>query len=140
MSAQPWRTATAALAVLSAFLLGLQVAGGSRAFAEGGTVTLPPQGAGGGGGTADSDRNMIAVTGTSSTGAAVLYLVDTRQKRLAIYQASGKNIELVAARNIEYDLKLDAYRDTTAEEYAVARLRALWLKNQGGARPGDDGK
>jgi hypothetical protein len=139
MTAQPWRTACAALAVLSAFLLGLQFAGGSRALAEGGTVTLPPGGAGGGGGTADSDRNMIAVTGTSPTGAAVLYLVDTRAKRLAIYQASGKNIELVAARNIQYDLLLDSYRDTTAEEYAVARLRALW-KAEGGVPPKDGGK
>jgi len=80
---------------------------------------------------------MIAVTGTSSSGAAVLYLVDTRQKRLAVYQANGKNIELVAARNIEYDLKLDSYRDSSDDEVQVGRLRANWIKAQGGKQ--DDG-
>jgi hypothetical protein len=83
---------------------------------------------------------MIAVTGVSPTGAAVLYLVDTKGKRLAVYQGSGKNIELVAARNIEYDLKLEAYNDSSAEEFQVRRLRAEWLKQQQGGRGGDDGK
>jgi hypothetical protein len=80
---------------------------------------------------------MIAVTGTSPTGAAVLYLVDTRGKRIAVYQASGKNIELVAARNIEYDLKLDAWHDSSPEEVQVRRLRADWQKQQQGGGGGD---
>jgi hypothetical protein len=66
----------------------------------------------------------------------VLYLVDTKLKRLTIYQATGKNIELIAARNIEYDLKLDSYRDSSADEVQVGKLRSDWLKSQGG-KPGD---
>ena len=140
-----WRTGCLALAIGFAFLLGLQVAGGSLARAEGGGPSIPQPGGGGGGGggTADSDRNMVAVTGTTSTGSAVLYLVDTRLRRLAVYQATGKNIELVAARNIEYDLKLDSYHDASADEVQVRRLRADWLKAQGGKigpENGDDGK
>ena len=139
-----YRAGFATLALACAFLLGLQLAGGSRARAEGGGASVPQGGGGGGGGaTADGDRNMIAVTGTSPTGSAVLYLVDTRLKRLTVYQATGKNIELVAARNIEYDLKLDSYHDTSPEEVQVRRLRAEWLKGQGGGKSGgeagDDG-
>ena len=134
-----YRAGFLATLVSTAFLLGLHLAGGGQARAEGGSV--PAGGAGGGGGaTADGDRNMIAVTGVSPTGAAVLYLVDTRTKRLAVYQGSGKNIELVAARNIKYDLELESYNDSSADEYKVHRLRAEWQKHQQGGRGGENGK
>ncbi len=136
-----WRTGCLALAVACAFLLGLQAAGGSRARAEGG-ASAPQVGGGAGangGATADGDRTMVAVTGTSPTGAAVLYLVDTKQKRLAIYQATGKNVELIAARNIEYDLKLDTYHDASPEDVQVRKLRAEWAKSEG-SKTGNDGK
>jgi hypothetical protein len=133
-----WRAACLALSVGCAFLLGLQWAGGSGARAEGPSTPQPGGGGGGGGATADSDRHMVAVTGTTSSGSAVLYLVDTKLKRLAVYQATGKNIELVAARNIEYDLKLDSYHDASADEVQVRRLRADWLKAQGGKAGNDD--
>lgn len=145
----PWRAGCLALSVGCAFLLGLQAGGGSSARAEGGGPSVPQPGgrAGGdGGATADSDRHMVAVTGTTSSGSAVLYLVDTRLKRLAVYGATGKNIELIAARNIEYDLKLDSYHDGSADEVQVRRLRADWLKAQGGrigpegGNDGNDGK
>ena len=130
-SAGFYRVGFLVLLVACAFLLGMQATGGSRAHAEGDTVSVGG-GRSAGGGTADGDRNMIAVTGTSSSGAAVLYLVDTKLKRLVIYQASGKNIEMVAARNIEYDMKLDSYRDDSPDEVQVRKLRADWLRSQGG--------
>jgi hypothetical protein len=138
-SAGLYRVGFLTLLVACAFLVGLQAAGGSRARAEGGSVSIPQGGGGGGNATADGDRNMIAVTGTSPTGAAVLYLVDTKLKRLAVYQATGKNIELVAARNIEYDLKLDSYHDASPDEVQVRRLKADWLKSQGGGAGAGDG-
>jgi hypothetical protein len=83
---------------------------------------------------------MIAVTGVSPTGAAVLYLVDSRSRRLAVYQWTGKNIELVAARNIEYDLTLlDSYHDASPDEVAVPRLRDVWKRRQGDGKAGDGG-
>jgi hypothetical protein len=131
-----YRAGFIALLASTAFLLGVLHSGGLPARAEGGT-TVPAGGGGGGGATADGNRDMIAVTGTSPTGAAVLYLVDTKGKRIAVYQASGKNIELVAARNIEYDLKLDAWHDSSPEEVQVRRLRADWQKQQQGGGGGD---
>ena len=64
------------------------------------------------GGNADSNQDMIAVTGVDITGTSVLYLVDTRSKQLVVYQASGggsttQSVRLVGARNISLDLRLD---------------------------------
>ncbi|MHC4924227.1 MAG: hypothetical protein ACYTG4_09140 [Planctomycetota bacterium] len=111
-----------------AFLAGLQLGGGSAARAQ--DVSVPAPGGGGGGATSDSNGDMIAVTGTSSSGAAVLYLVDTRKQKLLVYQGTGKNIEFIAARNIEFDLKIDAYRDISDDEVQVPVLRAQWIKAQ----------
>ena len=133
-----WKVGFVVLSVACAFLLGRL--GPAGALAEGGSTANVGGQRSAGGGTADGDRDMIAVTGTSASGAAVLYLVDTRLKRLAVYQASGKNIELVAARNIEYDMKLESYRDDSPEEVQVHRLRADWLKSQGAGKAGPDGK
>jgi hypothetical protein len=136
------RTLALGLLLGVAFLAGARWT--PRAVAQGTSTSAPAGGRGGGGGTADGDRTMVAVTGTSSTGAAVLYLVDTHRKRLCVYQSNGKNIELVAARNLEYDFKIEAYRDTSDEEVQVPTLRAKWQRAQGagpdgGARP-DGGK
>ncbi len=131
-----WKSGFFVLLVVGAFLAGSRCGDPDRALAQGIGESVPGGNRSAGGGTADSDGHMIAVTGTSPTGAAVLYLVDTRLKRLAVYQASGKNIELVAARNIEYDLKLDSYHDGSPEEVQVLRLRAEY-RRQGG-KPGDD--
>ncbi|MGK0483727.1 MAG: hypothetical protein ACJAQ3_003712, partial [Planctomycetota bacterium] len=68
--------------------------------------------------TGDSNNRMIAVTGNDITGQSVLYLVDTIDKQLAVYQASGgapgtQNVKLVGARNISLDLQLDGLNDRT---------------------------
>lgn len=76
-------------------------------------------------GAADSNNTMIAVTGMDMTGASVLYLVDTVNRHLAVYQASGgsgsmQGIKLVGARRIDLDLQLDGYNDRS--EYSVQEL------------------
>ena len=64
------------------------------------------------GGTANSNNVMIAVTGTIGSGVSVLWIVDTEQRQLAVYRSKGgKTIELVAARNIEWDLKVDQFHE-----------------------------
>ena len=70
------------------------------------------------GGTADSNNRMVAVTGVDVTGQSILYLVDTENEQLAIYQASGggestQGVRLVGARNISLDLRLDGFNDKT---------------------------
>lgn len=70
------------------------------------------------GGNADSNGRMIAVTGYDVTGASILYLVDTIDPQIAIYQANGggastRGIQFVGARNITLDLQLDGFNDKT---------------------------
>lgn len=74
-----------------------------------------------GGMSADSNSRMIAVTGVDITGQSVLFLVDTVDKQLAVYQASGgapgtQSIKLVGARRIDLDLQLDGFNDKTVSE------------------------
>lgn len=110
--------------LLAAFLLGSSLPS-SQALAQddnptGGPETdryLPSPA----GGNADSNQDMIAVTGVDITGTAVLYLVDTRTKQLVVYQASGgssstRGVRLVGARNISLDLRLDGFNDKTELE------------------------
>lgn len=67
-------------------------------------------------GNADSNNRMIAVTGMDITGSSILYLIDTENPHIAVYQANGgssgtQSIKLVAARNIVLDLQLDGLND-----------------------------
>lgn len=78
-------------------------------------------------GTADSNDRMIAVTGIDLTGSAVLFVIDTWNPHLAVYQAQGgsagtQSLKLVAARNITLDLQLDGYNDES--EYSYKDLEA----------------
>lgn len=75
----------------------------------------------GGMGNADSNGRMIAVTGVDVTGQSILYLVDTVNYHIAIYQASGgspstQGVKLVGARNIALDMQLDGFNDKTIYE------------------------
>ncbi len=79
--------------------------------------TLPPVP---GSGTADSNNTMIAVTGVDMTGQSVLYLIDTVNHQIAVYQAVGGSagtmgIRLVAARRIDLDLQLEGFNDRTED-------------------------
>jgi len=73
-------------------------------------------------GMTDSNNRMIAVTGVDLTGSAILYLVDTVNPHIAVYQASGGSsgtqaIRLVAARRIDLDLQLDGLNDRSEFTY-----------------------
>jgi hypothetical protein len=78
--------------------------------------------------TADSNGTMIAVTGIDLTGQSVLYLVDTAQKQLAIYQASSgsdatQGVRLIGARKIDLDLQLEGYNDRSQYSYEELEKR-----------------
>ena len=79
-----------------------------------------------GGAVADSNNRMIAVTGVDVTGASVLYLIDTVDYRLAVYQATGgaettQGIKLIGARRIDLDLKLHGLNDRSQYTYEALR-------------------
>lgn len=81
--------------------------------------------------TADSNNRMVAVTGVDITGASILYLVDTVNYRLAVYQANGgstssQGIKLVGARRIDLDLQLDGLNDKS--DYTYKDLRRMFTE------------
>ncbi|MBL8860919.1 MAG: hypothetical protein JNK02_02820 [Planctomycetes bacterium] len=86
-------------------------------------------------GNADSNGHMIAVTGIDLTGSSILYLVDTREKQLAIYQATGgtesmQGVKLVGARRIDLDLQLEGFNDRS--QYPYEELEARFAKIRAG--------
>ena len=109
--------------------LGLAAIGLAREAQKGGTPTpvtqaqtLPIASVA----NADSNNRMIAVTGTDITGASILYLVDTVNYQIAIYQASGgtgntQGIKFVGARRIALDLQLFGWNDQS--EWTYKKLR-----------------
>jgi len=112
-----------ALVAAIAFVIG-QSSGGREALGQ----STP-------GGTSDSNNVMIAVTGTIGSGVSVLWIVDTEQRQLACYRSKGgKSIELVAARNIEWDLKIAQFHDESLMR--PDQLKKLYL---GGSDDGPDG-
>jgi hypothetical protein len=99
-----------------------------------------PSGYGGGGGGGDSTRDLIAVTGSYGSGASVLYLIDAKTRHLAVYKTeNGRKLEFVAARSLEYDLKLESLNDESPPGFTPEELRRSWIRNRGGSssRPAD---
>jgi hypothetical protein len=88
--------------------------------------------------TADSNGDMIAVTGVDRMGESILYLVDTKRRQLAVYQASGgsrssRGVRLLGARRIDLDLWLYGYNDES--EYSYRELERLFRKREGASPP-----
>ncbi len=80
----------------------------------------------GDGGQAGSANGFIAVTGSYGVGTSVLYVLDTVNKQLAVYEARGgspasRRLVLVGARRIDLDLQLEGYNDDS--EYKYRELR-----------------
>lgn len=114
------------LLVVAAFLLG-QAFRGDAALGQG----YP-------GGTANSNNRMIAVTGTIGSGVSVLWLVDTADPHVAVYQCKGgKTIELVAARKIEWDLKIAGFHDESL--LSPEDLRKQYYGSSGKESPATEG-
>jgi hypothetical protein len=72
--------------------------------------------------TADSNDRMIAVTGVDVTGGSLLYIIDTENRQLAVYQAQGgtkstMKLEWVGGRNIDLDLRVDGFNDKSQFSY-----------------------
>ena len=79
-------------------------------------------------GNSDSNHRMIAVTGIDVTGNNVLYVIDTVNPHIAVYQANGgsagtQGIKLVAARDISLDLQLAGFNDQSDDDYDALRAK-----------------
>jgi hypothetical protein len=78
---------------------------------------------------------MIAVTGVDITGSSILYLIDTVNPHMAVYQANGgsagtQSIKLVAARRIDLDLQLNGLNDRSEFTYSELEERFSELDDQ----------
>lgn len=83
------------------------------------------------GGQAASANGFVAVTGSYGIGTSVLYLIDTVNRQLAVYEARGggmdqRRVVLVGARRIDLDLQLRSYNDRS--EYEYDKLEELFQK------------
>jgi len=102
---------------------------GTSAAAQ--TVTIPLQTPASA--SVDSNGSMIAVSGVDLTGSSVRYLIDTENKQMACYQATGgsssmQSIKMVGARRIDLDLQLDGFNDKS--EYSYRELEAQFQDNE----------
>lgn len=88
-----------------------------------------------GNGQASIGGDFLAVTGSYGVGTSVLYLVDTKNRQLAVYEARGGSTEgrrviLVGARRIDLDLQLEKYNDRS--EYDYRELRRMFEERKTG--------
>lgn len=102
------------------------------------------------GGQTASANGFVAVTGSYGVGTSVLYLIDTVNRQLAVYEARGgsaeqRRIVLVGARRIDLDLQLRGYNDRS--EYEYEQLEQLFRKRgrkddevRTGLEPGTPGR
>lgn len=89
------------------------------------------------GGQSASNNGFLAVTGSYGVGTSVLYLIDTVNRQLAVYEARGggaeqRRIVLVGARKLDLDLMLEGYNDRS--EYDYRKLRSVF-ENRGSRDP-----
>ncbi len=76
----------------------------------------------GGGGSMGAAGDLIAVTGSYGVGQQVLYVLDAKNKQLAVYEARGgarstRRLVFVGARRIDLDLRLNAFNDESELGY-----------------------
>lgn len=101
-----------------------------------------------GGGTSDSNNTAVALSASIGGGESAVYFFDTVRQRLLVYQYKGSvngnrplrpsdrgGLRLLAARHMDYDLRLEGYRDLS--ERTREELREAWEKAYG---VGKDGK
>lgn len=82
-----------------------------------------------GGGTSDSNNRAIALSASVGGGESVVYYFDTEAQRVLVYQYAGRlptgdrplsdrdrgGLRLLAARHIDFDLRLEGYRDLSEQ-------------------------
>ena len=96
------------------------------------------------GGMSGTSGDIIAVTGQYGLGTSVLYVIDVRRERLAVYEARGgsrasRGLWLVGARRIDRDFMIDRYNDESEFLYEdLERIYREELARAGG--PADSGQ
>jgi hypothetical protein len=89
----------------------------------------------------NSNNRFVAVTTPIGSGESVLFLLDSEKEQITIYQFDrNKGLRFIAARKIDYDLKINGYEDKSRYsrndlreqfEKQVAREAAKAARNAG---------
>jgi hypothetical protein len=89
----------------------------------------------------NSNNRFVAVTTPIGSGESVLFLLDSEKEQITIYQFDrNKGLRFIAARKIDYDLKINGYEDRSRYtrndlkqqfEKQIAREAAKAVKNSG---------
>jgi hypothetical protein len=74
-----------------------------------------------------SNNRFVAVTTPIGSGESALFLIDAKTEQLAVYRfVRNKGLAFLAARKIDFDLKLNGYEDHS--EYSREKLRLEYEK------------
>lgn len=87
-------------------------------------------GEGVGSGSADG---YLAVTTINRGGSESLYLIDTEQKSMSVYEADRGQIRLVAVRSFRYDGEIFEYHDGSDPEFRASALRKRIQEREAGS-------
>ena len=92
-----------------------------------------------------STNGFLAVTGSYGVGTSVMYLVDTVNQQLAVYEARGgsaeqRRIVLIGARRLDLDLQLRGYNDRSEYEYDDLESLFANRRSKGGKAKIDEAK
>ena len=75
----------------------------------------------------NSNNRFVAVTTPIGSGESALFLIDSKKEQVAVYRFSrNKGLAFLAARKIDYDLKIDGYEDKS--EFTRAELKREYEK------------
>jgi len=74
-----------------------------------------------------------AVTGPLGREGFGLYLIDTGNKTIAVYQYQGKNLRWLASRNFTYDMRIEDYNT----QISPREVKRLSQQAESLERPGD---
>jgi hypothetical protein len=75
----------------------------------------------------DSNNRFVAVTCPIGSGESVLYVLDAKSEQVVVYRyVRRKGLEFLAARKIDYDLRVKGYKDVS--EFARDDLRTEYHK------------
>jgi len=74
-----------------------------------------------------SNNRFVAVTTPIGSGESALFLIDAETEQLAVYRfLRNKGLAFIAARKIDYDLRINGYEDHS--EYSREKLRREYEK------------
>ena len=101
---------------------------------QGGALPFPQAHAQGGPGAAG---NFIMVVGhDNSDQHDVLYVMDVQAQRVAVYDYKNRTMNLMAVRNVRYDLQLDEFRPGSQRPSPLD----IWRETEGKKEKGDKDK